>query len=143
MTPRRTRQLDAVLDVVRVARDHPTAEQVLDRVRRRMPRVSLGTVYRNLEKLAAEGEVRVLHLAGRQSRFDGMTTDHDHFVCDACGGVSDLAVTAPMPTGHTTRLSAEGYEVRTQTRTFFGTCPGCRALSAVVPWPSPLSQRLP
>jgi Fe2+ or Zn2+ uptake regulation protein len=131
MTPRRTRQLDAVLDVVRVARDHPTADQVHDRVRLSVPRVSLGTVYRNLEKLAADGDVRVLHLAGRQSRFDGMTTDHDHFVCDACGGVSDLAAIARPPAGHT-RLSAEGYEVRTQTQTFFGTCPGCRAVSAAV-----------
>ena len=126
MSTRRTRQLEAVLGTVRVAFDHPTAEQVFARVRHRIPRVSLGTVYRNLEKLAAEGEVRVLHLAGRQSRFDGRVAEHDHFVCDGCGGVSDLEATPLRPLG-SAHLEAEGYAVRSQTQTFFGVCPGCSA----------------
>jgi hypothetical protein len=59
-----------ILDVVRTTDTHPTAAFVFDRVRRRLPRVSLGTVYRNLRRLAAEG----LHAqdAGlRRSRFPG------------------------------------------------------------------------
>ena len=54
MKARQTRQLLAVFDAVSAARDHPTAEEVCARVRRQWPRVSLGTVYRNLQKLAAQ-----------------------------------------------------------------------------------------
>ncbi|MGH3055349.1 MAG: transcriptional repressor, partial [Gaiellaceae bacterium] len=54
MRERRTRQLTAVADVVNAAHDHPSAEEVHRRVRRKLPRVSLGTVYRNLQKLSAQ-----------------------------------------------------------------------------------------
>lgn len=124
MKQRQTRQLTAIYDVVSRASDHPTAEDVHARVRRRMPRISLGTVYRNLQKLAARQRVRVVHLADRTARYDGMLEDHDHFVCESCGAVTDLARTRRAAPDCAT-LGRAGYGVRTHALTFYGVCPGC------------------
>jgi len=129
MRERRTRQLSAVADVVNAAHDHPSAEEVHRRVRRKLPRVSLGTVYRNLQKLAAQQQIRVVQLADRAARFDGMMEEHDHFVCEQCGTVSDLArkrsgrLASPD-------LGRAGYVVRSHALTFYGVCPRCRAATA-------------
>src|SRR5882762_4447255 len=77
---RLTKPRRLILDVVRATDVHPTAAFVYRRVRRRLPRVSLATVYRNLRVLAAEGL-----LAERTDaaglRFDGNAEPHDHFTC--------------------------------------------------------------
>jgi len=121
---RQTRQRAAVYAVVSAAHDHPTAEQVHARVRRRLPRVSLGTVYRNLEKLAAQQRVRVVRLADHATRYDGMLDEHDHFLCERCGMVTDLLrpqrLRAPSAT-----LAPVGYTVRAQAVTLYGVCPQC------------------
>jgi len=129
VTPRRTPQLDAVYDVVRAADDHPTADTVYARVRRVMPTVSLGTIYRNLQKLAAARCVRVLHVGDRITRYDAVVVEHDHFCCERCGAVHDVEA----PRTRTRRRPAHvhaGYAVRTQVVTFYGLCPHC---AGVVP----------
>jgi Fur family ferric uptake transcriptional regulator len=87
---RRTRQREVVLELVRSTMDHPTADWVYRQARRRLPRISLGTVYRNLKRLAAEGLIREIHAAGQGTRFDGNTGQHHHVRCVACGRVNDL-----------------------------------------------------
>jgi Fur family ferric uptake transcriptional regulator len=126
MKERQTRQLAAVYDIVNAARDHPTAEEVLARVRRRIPRVSLGTVYRNLQKLAAQQRVLIVHLADRTARYDGMLENHDHFVCEHCGDLTDLPRTHSAALDCAT-LSKAGYGVRAHAVTFYGVCPDCGA----------------
>ncbi len=126
MKQRRTRQLLGVYGVVRDAHDHPTAEEVHQRLRRRQPRVSLGTVYRNLQKLAAQQRVRVVHLVDRAARYDATVEEHDHFACEDCGAVIDLArrrATRP----DCSRLGYAGYTVRSHALTFYGTCADCGA----------------
>jgi Fur family peroxide stress response transcriptional regulator len=77
-----------VLDVVGATESHPTAEWVHQMVRRRLPRVSLGTVYRNLRLLVAEGLVK--ELPSPHARFDGNLSEHHHFTCLGCGRISDV-----------------------------------------------------
>src|SRR5882724_3587546 len=84
-----------MLDVVRATESHPTAEWVHQMVRRRLPRVSLGTVYRNLRLLVAEGLVN--ELPGPHGRFDGNVSDHHHFTCLGCGRITDVAGTMTEP----------------------------------------------
>src|SRR5207245_8088638 len=106
---RLTRPRRIILDVVRATDAHPTAAFVYRDVRRRLPRVSLATVYRNLRMLAAEGL-----LSERADvaavRFDGNTATHDHFTCVACGRIYDVPA---RETGEATaRLaSCAGFEV--------------------------------
>jgi Fe2+ or Zn2+ uptake regulation protein len=87
---RRTRQREIVLELVRSTMDHPTADWVYRQARRRLPRISLGTVYRNLKRLAEEGLIREMHAGAQGTRFDGNTGDHHHVRCVACGRVNDL-----------------------------------------------------
>ena len=124
MKERRTRQLLAVYGVVRTAHDHPTAEEVYQRVRRRQPRVSLGTVYRNLQKLAAQDRVRIVLVADRAARYDAGVEDHDHFACEGCGAVTDLA-RPRAARSDCSRLGRAGYTVRSHALTFYGMCPHC------------------
>src|SRR4030095_11637937 len=66
-----------VLEVVRGSDAHPTAEAVHQMVRCRLPRVSLGTVYRNLRLLVAQGLVK--ELPGPHTRFRCKLSGHTHF----------------------------------------------------------------
>jgi Fe2+ or Zn2+ uptake regulation protein len=122
---RETRQRELILSVVRSTMDHPTADWVYRQARRRLPRLSLGTVYRNLKWLAAHGLIGEVHTGGHPARFDGNTGQHYHIRCLGCGRVNDL----PMSVDH--RLEQEagramnyrilGHQVEVQ-----GLCPQCQ-----------------
>ncbi len=122
---RMTRQRRAILEDLRKHRTHPTADEVYARVRRRLPRVSLGTVYRNLEILAAGGDIRTLHLAGKQMRFDGHVDPHDHVRCLECGRIDDVPQSATERAAEHIRRSLD-YEVVGRRLEFLGYCPKCR-----------------
>lgn len=123
MKPRTTRQMAAVYDVLSAALDHPTADVVCARVRRRLPRVSLGTIYRNLDKLREQGRVRVLRLDGGEAHFDARTEAHDHFACLHCGAVHDLPGAASATPADEARTA--GCVVQWQTTAYYGHCNDC------------------
>jgi Fur family transcriptional regulator, peroxide stress response regulator len=121
---RLTRPRRLILDVVRATDVHPTAAFVYERVRRRLPRVSLGTVYRNLRMLAAEGFLAERTDAGGL-RFDGNTGLHDHFTCLTCGRIYD--VPARVERGARRRIAARtGFEVLDHRTEYYGRCAACR-----------------
>jgi Fe2+ or Zn2+ uptake regulation protein len=115
-----------VLEVVRGTDSHPTAERVHEMVRRRLPRVSLGTVYRNLRLLVAEGLVS--ELRGPYARFDGNVSDHHHFTCLGCGRIADVAgtMTEPHSRALCLRVAAQsGLSVSHHRIDFYGRCREC------------------
>jgi len=121
---RLTRPRRLILDVVRATDAHPTAALVYERVRRRLPRVSLATVYRNLRMLAAEGFLAERADAGGM-RFDGNTAPHDHVTCLACGRIYD--VPAPAERRVRRRVAARiGFEVLEHRTEYYGRCVACR-----------------
>src|SRR2546430_1670149 len=79
---RRTRQLEQVFAALQGDHSHPFAHEIYRRVRQKLPRISLGTVYRNLHSLVEEGKIRTLLLDGQAARYDPETSEHDHFVCE-------------------------------------------------------------
>ena len=87
---KRSRQRDAIRDNLRSRSDHPTAEMVFTDIRIRYPRISLGTVYRNLGLLTELGEIRHLPSEMGADRYDGRLEPHSHFICRQCGGIQDL-----------------------------------------------------
>ena len=87
-----SRQRELILDVVRHSDDHPTADTIYARVRAQDPKVSLGTVYRNLNSLVDAGRVRRVSIPGKADRFDHTLGWHSHLYCTACGGVVDADV---------------------------------------------------
>jgi Fe2+ or Zn2+ uptake regulation protein len=126
MGERSTRQRALVLAAVRASgTEHPTADRVFAQVRAELPRVSLGTVYRNLQRLVADGAIGVAHLDDRAARYDPTPAPHDHFVCDRCGRVDDLA--PGDPSGRLRAALAAGHAVRAHALVVHGACRDCRA----------------
>ncbi len=76
------------------SREHPTAQMVYDALRREEPRLSLGTVYRNLNQLADAGQLKKISLPDGSCRFDGTLSRHSHIICERCGRVEDVSVDA-------------------------------------------------
>jgi Fur family peroxide stress response transcriptional regulator len=120
--------LVAVLSAVRAERNHPTAQTIYERVRRHIPTISRGTVYRNLSKLAKERQIRCVRLAEGPMLYDGVVNHHDHFVCERCGSITDLE--GASANREDPRLLREaGYLIERQTATYYGLCPRCGARS--------------
>ena len=90
-----------------------------------MPRISLGTVYRNLDLLAEMGRIQKLDLSGGEARFDGSVDAHYHVRCIRCGRVDDVhgVPTHPLVDGPT---EPAGYEILGHRLEFVGVCPHCR-----------------
>ncbi|UKL13887.1 Fur family transcriptional regulator [Dissulfurimicrobium hydrothermale] len=122
---RMTRQREIIIQELRALKTHPTADELYDKVKKRLPRISLATIYRNLETLAALNIIQKLEVTGRQKRFDWDTSNHYHIKCIKCGRVDDIpaiqlneierAVTDPC-----------GYTVLGHRLEFEGICPGCK-----------------
>jgi len=126
---RNTRQLSVVLEAVRSSGvEHPSADRVFARVRKVLPRISLGTVYRNLQRLAEEGQIGVTYLEGRVARYDPMTSTHDHFVCAACGRIEDLSPSRPVAGLRAARRA--GHVVTAHAYVLTGHCRRCRTARA-------------
>ena len=89
---RLTSQRQVILEELRKVKSHPTANDIYDMVRKRLPRIGLGTVYRNLDLLAGRGIIKKLQVGGEQKRFDGDISQHYHIRCVDCGCVEDIAV---------------------------------------------------
>jgi Fur family peroxide stress response transcriptional regulator len=126
---RSTKQRTLVLEIVEHAKSHPTAEEVLRLARKKMPNVSLATVYRNLHLLAEEGKIREVQFQGDVTRYDGMLDAHEHFYCTSCGAVQDL--TAKLPATTLTALSSRlGVTIDRYALDYYGLCSKCSRKSS-------------
>jgi Fur family ferric uptake transcriptional regulator len=120
-----TRQRRVIIEVLRRLDSHPTADELYGLVRRRIPHVSLGTIYRNLDALAEAGVIRKLELGGTQKRFDGNLEEHHHVRCTGCGNVADVHVETGCDMSYPV-LDASGYQITGQKVEFSGLCPECQ-----------------
>jgi len=89
---RSTRQRDVILEDLRSVKTHPTADEVYEMSRKRVPDISLATVYRNLERMSELGVITRLDLSAGKRRYDGDVSRHYHFRCPVCGRVFDLSL---------------------------------------------------
>lgn len=87
-----SRQREAILQVLRSTDTHPTAQWVYEQVRRQLPKISLGTVYRNLAQLRDEGVILGLTVGDGYEHFDGDASAHLHLHCRKCGKIADMAL---------------------------------------------------
>jgi Fe2+ or Zn2+ uptake regulation protein len=125
---RSTRQLALVLAAVQDSGPtHPTADAIWTTVRRVLPRISRGTVYRNLQRLAADGRIAIAHVGGRTVRWDPTLAPHDHFVCERCGRVDDLG--SELPAASVAAAERSGHRVRAHATVLYGRCASCRTIA--------------
>ncbi len=121
---RMTKQRRVILDALRKNNIHPTADTIYELVRRQMPRISLGTVYRNLEILTALGEIQTLELSGSQKRYDGIAQKHYHIRCLHCGRMDDAPI-APLNRLEDDLYESTVYTIMGHRLEFIGLCPEC------------------
>ena len=124
---RMTRQRRVVFEELSNVKTHPTADQVYEMVRRRLPRISLSTVYRNLELLARTGKVLRLNMDGEQRRYDADTSQHEHVYCLKCGRVDDVPG-VEMPNVEKIACGRTNYDIMGYRLKFLGICPQCKRL---------------
>ena len=128
MQYRRSRQREAILTALERQGGHLTADQIYLLVKAKFPRLSLGTVYRNLRILTAQGAVRELDLGQTYRHFELAKEAHYHLVCRSCGQVED----AEMPVDEAINLLAErslvanGFKVEQHRLDFVGVCRDCQ-----------------
>jgi len=126
-----TQQRRVIMEELKKLDTHPTAYGVYELVRKRLPKISLGTVYRNLEILFEFGMIQKLETAGTQKRFDGVTANHYHVRCTKCGRVADVPV-ALISTIDQIAARASDFEILWHRLEFGGLCPHCRNVSTKV-----------
>ena len=125
MNRRATKQRESILKVLRNTRSHPTVDQIYDAVRKEIPNISKGTVYRNLEVLREDGAISELNLNGTLSRYEEKQDRHYHFRCDQCGRVYDLD--EPVNTEIDKRVAERtGFRVSSHQTEFWGLCKDCQ-----------------
>jgi len=87
---RKTKQREVILRVLGTHMDHPSADIIYEEVRKHLPKISLGTVYRNLELMSEAGSIMKLETGGSVKRFDPVVSPHPHFRCIKCGAIEDV-----------------------------------------------------
>jgi Fe2+ or Zn2+ uptake regulation protein len=128
---RMTRQRRMILEELRRVDTHPSADEIYEIVRKRLPRISLGTVYRNLEILSELGEIQKLETGATLKRFDGNPDRHYHIHCIGCDQVVNAPVQPLISTGDELQ-SATDYTILGHRFEFIGVCPVC-AENAIAP----------
>jgi Fe2+ or Zn2+ uptake regulation protein len=122
---RTTRQRKEVFEVVAGSFDHPTADEIFDRAKKRMPEISFATVYNCLSVLVQCGLVRQVTLDRSPTRFCPNMREHCHFFCEACGEVTDIELPSRSTLGKVPLPN--GFEVATFDLSLRGVCPKCGA----------------
>ena len=121
-----TAQRREVYDALLVQRDHPTAVDVFLRVQKKLPGISLATVYNCLETLSGCGLVRAVNHDRQPSRYCANLEPHAHFFCEECGAVYDVPA-AGAPQGTEGWQLPPGATVTHHEVAFRGQCGACAA----------------
>lgn len=124
-----TRQRKLILETLRNMHTHPSADEIYEMVRRKLPRISLGTVYRNLDILSELGEIQKLELSGCLKRFDGNPEKHYHIRCINCDRLDDAPI-AYMETLENRMPDECGYKIVGHRLEFLGLCQQCMEKAA-------------
>jgi len=123
-TRRMTRQRKTILNILRQTKSHASADEIYELVRKQLPRISLGTVYRNLEVLAKMGLIQKLELGGTIKRFDWNPNKHYHIRCLVCGQIDDAPI-APLNQLEDELYGATVFSIIGHRLEFEGLCPDC------------------
>lgn len=119
-----TNQRELILKELKKCKKHLSADELYDRVKKVMPRISLATVYRNLEILSEAGMIGKLEISGRQKRFDYDVCEHDHIYCVRCHRVDNLVLDRSLVDKDNIG-AAKGYSVTGMRVEFSGICASC------------------
>ncbi len=132
MIRRQTIQCSIVLEAVTKTMGHATADEIYDMIHKDYPNLSRATVYRNLNRLADEGQIRKILLPGSADCFERKCEPHYHVKCRSCGRIFDVDM--PYMEDLESRIKdMHGFEITSHDIIFSGICPECRSASSPDP----------
>jgi Fur family transcriptional regulator, peroxide stress response regulator len=119
-----TKQREVVLQVIRDAESHLTANEVFVNAKQLLPSISFATVYNSLRFLKDAGHIAEIQFGNGASRFDRMTSRHDHAICTKCGKLVDIEMEHPA---ELVDLAAKYSNFKPESLEFTlrGLCPEC------------------
>ena len=117
---KRTKQKEIILDAVFELDHHPTADEIYLYLKKDYPRLSLATVYRNLNMYAQDGKIRKVSIPGDSERFDFNLSEHEHFYCESCHKVYDVKLNIGDVVSNVSPFEISSYKLM-----LYGTCDTC------------------
>ena len=119
-----SRQREAIYRFLLHRKDHPTAETIYQHVRQEYPRISLGTIYRNLSLLEETGQIQKVPSDDSRDHYDADISCHPHFVCTCCHKVDDLDMDSIDFIMETASKNFDGH-IESYLVNFYGLCRNC------------------
>jgi Fur family transcriptional regulator, peroxide stress response regulator len=119
-----TKQREVVLQVILEADEHLTANEVFDESKKLLPSISFATVYNSLRYLKDAGHIAEIQFGNGASRFDRMTSRHDHALCVKCGKLVDMELEIPAELIKTASEFSK-FKLESIELTLRGLCPNC------------------
>jgi len=123
---RMTKQRKTIMKILKNTNSHPTADTIYEEVKKEIPKISLGTVYRNLNLLEELNEIMVINYTNAQSHYDGVTKNHYHFRCNNCGRVFDLDLDVLDEDVDKYVEKNTDFQIDEHRLEFYGLCPDCQ-----------------
>ena len=125
MKYKNSRQREAVAEVLNRKNYHPTAEEIYTIVKKNFPKISLATVYRNVERLCQMEKIWKIETDSQPSRYDGNTKRHFHITCRNCGKVKDVWLDQRLEDHIDVEKAIEGFKLAEYKIDFYGICEEC------------------
>ena len=122
---RLTTQRKTILKLLIANKGHYSAEEIYKVIRNKMPNISLGTVYRNLNFLAQHNYISEIKLLEKR-KFEGVNENHYHLLCKNCGKIYNLLELPPLPNVEETVTNLTGHEISEYNLEFKGICKNCK-----------------
>lgn len=121
---RYSKQKEEVLKIVLESCNHPDTKDIYKIVKKRIPNISLGTVYRNLNNLSKEGIIKKISLENGNDRYDKTLMNHNHVTCIKCGKICDVSVS--LKTSEIVKIENEtGFKITDSNFNINGICKDC------------------
>jgi Fur family transcriptional regulator, peroxide stress response regulator len=122
---RQSRQRTRILELLRSTSIHPTADWLYEQLKKEFPKLSLGTIYRNLSVLTAQGLVKKIHFGSTFDRFEAEKAPHYHLICETCGTILDFNMAVYDEMNKKAKKLTK-FDIRYHRIDFYGTCTKCQ-----------------
>ncbi len=119
-----TKQREVVLQVICDEPEHLTANEVFDKAKQLLPGISFATVYNSLRYLKEGGHIAEISFGNGASRFDSLTSRHDHAICTKCGKLVDMEIELPAEIVNFAQEFSK-FKLESIELTLRGLCPEC------------------
>lgn len=122
---RQSKQRERILELLRQTDMHPSADWLYEQLKKEFPKLSLGTIYRNMNILIEQGMVQKIHFGSTFDRFEANPNPHYHLICEKCGKIEDFIMPIYEEINQKAGAQTE-FHINHHRIEFYGICSDCR-----------------